>query len=515
MSQTWNEGYFTDVGYTYGYYRDINPVFQRFCLHLRGWAAPAPAPDSAHCELGYGQGVSVNVHAAATPGLYVGTDFNPAHAAHAQGLAQAAGSGARLLDDSFEQLLARADLPQFDSISVHGIWTWVSRGNQAVIAEFARRHLKPGGVFYLSYNCFPGWAPAYPLRQMFALHDRFASTASDAVARVDAALKFSEALLAAQPNYLRAMPGLPERLKAIAGQDRHYLAHEYFNREWNCMYFTDVVDALDGAKLDFACTAVPLDAVDAVNLSAQAQGFLAGIEHPLLREQARDYFVNQQFRKDLYLRGAVRLSAAEQRQRLLDTRFALLQPPGAVELKVQGAAGEATLSEAAYRPLLHALAERQYAPQTLRELAARLPQQPLAQLVQALAVLVAKSALAPCQDEAQARLVQRRCAALNQHLCARAMAGGPAVDTLASPALGGGVGVSRFHQMFLHARAQGRKTPPEWARHAWDGLSAQGQRLVREGRTLDSAEDNLARLQQLAQQFADETLPILKALQVA
>jgi hypothetical protein len=29
MSDVWNEGYFTDVDYTYGYYREINPVFQR------------------------------------------------------------------------------------------------------------------------------------------------------------------------------------------------------------------------------------------------------------------------------------------------------------------------------------------------------------------------------------------------------------------------------------------------------------------------------------------------------
>ena len=198
MSDTWNEGYFTDVGYTYGYYREINPVFQRFCLLLRGFAAPAPAPDAQHCELGFGQGVSVNIHAAANPGGYVATDFNPGHAAHALALARAAGSGARLYDDSFEQLLERADLPQFDSISLHGIWTWVSRDNHRVIAEFARRHLKPGGVFYISYNCFPGWSPAYPLRQLFAVHDRFAATPHGAAQRVDAALKFSQDLLAAQ-----------------------------------------------------------------------------------------------------------------------------------------------------------------------------------------------------------------------------------------------------------------------------------------------------------------------------
>lgn len=196
MSEAWNEGYFTDVGYTYGYYREINPVFQRYCLLLRGFAS-VESTNAQHCELGFGQGVSVNIHAAANPGHYVATDFNPAHAAHANELATSYNSSARLYDDSFEQLLARDDLPQFDSISLHGIWTLVSRENQKLIAEFARRHLKAGGVLYISYNCFPDWSPSAPLRQLFTLHDRFAATSTGVAERVDAALKFSEALLAA------------------------------------------------------------------------------------------------------------------------------------------------------------------------------------------------------------------------------------------------------------------------------------------------------------------------------
>ena len=28
----WNEGYFTEGTYTYGYYRELSPVWQRFCL---------------------------------------------------------------------------------------------------------------------------------------------------------------------------------------------------------------------------------------------------------------------------------------------------------------------------------------------------------------------------------------------------------------------------------------------------------------------------------------------------
>lgn len=513
MSDAWNEGYVTDVGYTYGYYRELNPVFQRFCLLARGYSAPEAWAGSSHCELGFGQGVSINVHAAANPGHFMGTDFNPAHAAHANGLADAAGSAAKLVDDSFEQLLTRTDLPQFDSISLHGIWTWVSRENHHYIAEFVRRYLKPGGVLFISYNCFPGWAPAHPLRQMFALHDRFTAKAHAAADRVDAALQFSEALLAANPNYLKAAPQLPERLKGIMAQSRQYLAHEYFNRDWNCMYFTDVVDALAVAKLEFACSASPLDAVDAVNLSAAGQAFLASVEHPILREQARDYFVNQQFRKDLFMRGATRLNAAEHRERLLETKLMLVQPVDSVKFTLTSALGEASLQDAVYRPFVAALAQKQHAPKTMRELSQALPELPWPQLLQAAIVLVGTGAIAPCQSEALSKQVHKRCTALNQHLCARAQFASD-IETLASPVTGGGIAVNRFEQLFLLAHHTGRKTSAQWAQFVWDVLQSQGQKLLKEGKTLETSEDNLAELTQQANAFAEKRLPILKALQL-
>lgn len=513
MSQTWNEGYFTDVGYTYGYYREINPVFQRFCLLLRGFDAPESS-SAHHCELGFGQGVSVNIHAAANPGHYVATDFNPAHTAHANNLAAASGSNAHLYDDSFEQLLNRADLPQFDTISLHGIWTWVSRDNHKIIVEFARRHLKPGGIFYISYNCFPGWSPAYPLRQLFALHDRFVSSASIPADRVDAALKFSEALLAAQPAYAKAVPNLDAKLKSIMGQNRNYLAHEYFNRDWNCMYFTDVVDALTPSKLDYATSAVTLDAVDEVNLGAEGLAFLKGIDHPILREQARDYFVNQQFRKDLYVRGATRLSAIEQRERLLDMRFALVQPADAVPFTVKGAAGEATLQKEIYAPLIDALSSRNYAPKTLRQLAKAVPDIAFPALQQAIALLVGMGSTAPCQSEAAEKQVQVQCAALNLHLCERACFGNE-IETLSSPVTGGGVVVGRFHQLFLLAIKQGKKQPAEWAQHAWQKIADQGQRLIKNSKTLETPEENLAELTAQANDFSEKNLTMLKSLRIA
>lgn len=512
MSNAWNEGYFTDEGYTYSYSREINPVFLRYCLLLRGFAT-LESNDGVHCELGFGQGVSINIHATANPGSFVGTDFHPGMAAHAIDLATAANNGARLYDDSFEQLLARNDLPQFDSISLHGIWTWVSRDNQKLIVEFARRHLKPGGMLYVSYNCFPGWSPSAPLRNLFSLHDRFANASSRSDQRIDAALQFSEALLAANPKYAAAAPSLGARLQSIKGQDRHYVAHEYFNRDWNCMYFADMVDALAPAKLDYATTAVPLDSVDPLNLSTEGMDFLETIEHPIMREQARDYFVNQHFRRDLYVRGATRLSAAERRARMLHSRFALLQSWETVAGSVTGPAGEATLQAEIYGPVLDALAAQNYVAKSMRQL---LSETAMAydDLEQALAVLIGMGAVAPCQSEAAESQVSGRCAALNLQLCKRSLYGAN-IQTLASPVTGGGVTVSRFQQLFLISIKQGKQQPAEWAQLAWGVISEQGEVLIDNGQPLLTAEANIAALTAQAQVFAEQTLPVLKALKIA
>jgi SAM-dependent methyltransferase len=511
MSESWSEGYCTGVGYTYGYYRETSPVYQRFCLLLRGLVCTDPDASTAHCELGFGQGVSININAASNPGQYFGTDFNPAHASHARGLASHAGGSLRLHDDSFAQLLARDDLPQFDSISLHGIWTWVSRDNHRLITQFAARYLKPGGIFYISYNCFPGWAPASPLRQVFALHDRYGLGSAGVAGRIDAALKFSGDLLAAGPLVARANAGLEEKLKNISGQNRDYLAHEYFNRDWNCMYFTDVVDTLTEAKLDFAATAEPMDFVDTVNLTTEGIAFLNGIEHPILREQIRDYFVNRHFRKDLYLRGVRHLAPAEQREKTLATRIVLERPAGAIPMKVNGAQGEAELHASIFRPLLDELAARHYAPKSFHDLSRALPMFAMTQLVAAIAVLVGAGHAAPCQAEPDERQVRKACETLNQHLLERARTRDD-VNYLASPVIGAGTAVDRFQQLFLLARNRGLDQPEEWARFTWELLADQGQKLVKEGQPIETPEDGLAELLARANSFAEDRLPILRAM---
>src|SRR5471030_3289905 len=134
------DGYITDVEFTFDYEPTLCPTWLRLLAAGRSVPVSASSP-LRYLELGYGTGVPFNIHAAACPGDYWGTDINTVHVASAGGLARISGSGARALDLSFADLLKRTDLPQFDVIVAHRIWSWVSEANRSLILKVLRRHL--------------------------------------------------------------------------------------------------------------------------------------------------------------------------------------------------------------------------------------------------------------------------------------------------------------------------------------------------------------------------------------
>ena len=154
----WSMGYRTDVLYTYGYYHELNPLFAKFVLTSQGYACPDFGPGACACELGFGQGVSINMHAMSSGVNWFGTDFNPSQVNFARTVAKLGNSPLTLNDDDFATFAQRPDLPDFDLIALHGIWSWISTENQDVIIDFVRRKLKVGGVLYISYNVSPGQA---------------------------------------------------------------------------------------------------------------------------------------------------------------------------------------------------------------------------------------------------------------------------------------------------------------------------------------------------------------------
>jgi len=507
----WTAGYVADIGYTYGYYTELNPLRIQLAFLKAGLAMPEVG---TACELGFGQGLSANIHAAASTTEWHGTDFNPSQAAFAQELGQRSGANAHWHDDAFEAFAEREDLPQFDYIGLHGIWSWISDDNRAVLVDFIRRKLKVGGVLYISYNTQPGWAAFGPMRHLMAEHaEVLGAEGGGTVSRVDGAIEFADKLLKTNPAYARANPGIAQRVEKLKTQNRQYLAHEYFNRDWHPMPFADMADWLEPAKVQFACSAHYPDHVDSINLSKEQQGLLNEIPDAGFRQSVRDFMVNQQFRKDYWVKGVRKAEAFAQADQLKQTRVILTTPRDQVPLKIQGALGEAEMTPRIYGPILDQLAD--HAPKSLAQLEKALAAQKinLAQLLEASLLLAGTGHLALVQDDKTIKQAKKQTEALNTHLISLARASND-IHHLASPVTGGGVAAGRFEQLFLMALKQGHQEPEAWAKATWHLLSAQGQKLVKEGNTLESAEDNLKELTEQANTFAETRLPILKALQV-
>ena len=510
LSENWNDGYVTEVAYTHGYYRELSPSLQRFALLCKGYASPAEGP---YLELGFGQGLSACIHSAATACQVWGTDFNPTQAANARSLASAAGLDAKLFDDSFEQLLERSDLPDFQFIGAHGIWTWVSHDVRRQIVELLRRKLSVGGAAYLSYNTLPGWSASYSLRHLLTLQAEVMGTSEQGiVGRVANSIEFAKDVASKGAIYFKSNPMVTERLTKLAMYEKQYLAHEYFNRDWLPMHFAEFMDAVEPAKLEFAASANLLDHVDTINLLPDAQEKLKSINHPGFKESVRDYFVNQQFRRDILLRGVSKLSLLEQREALMATSVALLKNPQDIKYKIAGV-HEVSLQEEIYRPLVELFAVNKYRPHTLAELARHFPKLMWDQLLQAVMILVGAGDMHPVQAEGVIKKATPKVAALNREICKRAR-GSAEISFLASPVIGAGVPLSRFELIFLGAKYSGKSQPKAWVEVAWATLLSQGQKILKEGKALDSAEENIAELEIYAEKFAAR-LPILMALGVA
>lgn len=511
MNEDWSAGYVVETGYTYGAYPELNPVRSAFPLLLKGLRAPRI---ETACELGFGQGCSAAVHAATQADIeWWGCDFAPAQAVFARDLVAASGARAHFFDDAFDEFAERPGMPEFDFVSLHGVWSWVNDAAREKIVAFLRRKLKPGGLVYISYNTQPGWAMAAPLRHLMKRHaETLGAPGLGPAANLDAALLTMQRFFAEDPVYSRLNPGVIDRLEGLLKQDRAYMVHEYMNRDWHPMWFADVEARLANAKLSFATSAYMPDQVEELNVSPGMAGFLRELPDPSLRETFRDFAVQAQFRRDYWLRGLSPLAAADQRRALRDQRVVLARPAGQPLEKARGTFAEVALGGPLYDAILETLGDGQ--PRPIGELEAAAPAgTPLPQLTTALALMMAQGVVASAQGTETAARGAATARALNLELARRA-AEATNLGFLASPVTGGAVTVQRFHQLFWLARERDGGGPADWAAFAARALAEQGQALLAGGSPLQG-EAAQAALQAQAAAWADTVLPCWRGLGIA
>lgn len=509
----WTAGYTSDIEYTAGFYREQSPTYLNFVCSLNGYESIALDRPYTYCELGCGRALTSIILAATNPmGTFYAADFNPAHIAGARNIASKSQiPNLHLIEDSFEEMAAGLvpDLPQFDFITLHGIYSWVTAENRQSIVQFIARYLKPGGVVYVSYNAMPGWSMALPLQRLLVEHVDRSPGRSDALMK--SAVAFLQQLEGAEAGYFKANPGLQPRLQMLANGNVNYLVHEYLNKAWKPLYFADVAKDFAQAKLNFVGSAELGLAYPSIFFTPKKLEIINGGGDAVFRETIKDYFLNTSFRKDVFVRGARSMPALRQKETLQELHIATVVPRHAANLKLKLDHAEIDARAEVYVPVLDALS---LGPKSILELS-RLPAlQGLSPntIWQVAALLVASGQAAICiapQIGTLGVTAQR----LNRVIANQARYSDD-FQALAAPLCGGGVSANHSERLMFSALIDHGEhlSAQELAQHVWDSIQKSGRRMAKDAKPIQDKAENLTALSTLAESMLTHKLPLWKTL---
>lgn len=489
----WTRGYRADSEYTFGIYPFLNPDTLLLTLALQGLRPAADIVSTGdedgrrlvYCELGCGQGLTLNLMAARDPdGSYHGVDYNPNQVRNARSFAAAAGiRNVNFAEESFADL-DKYDIPDCDVIVLHGVWSWIDSQMQECIIQFIRRKLKPGGVLFVSYNCAVGRSSDNPMRKLLMAAER-GSAAQGRDARVTDAIAVSQKLADAGAQYFQATPTATERLKGLADHEPAYLEQEYLNCAWQNYFHDEVAAAMSEAKLNYVGSANMANNKLEMALPSEAIEFAGRFSAVSDHELLKDIWTNNTFRQDIYVRGVQQISPVEMGKLLENLYFSLARRREDCVMDVQVPGGMAKIPEKPYIAILDALANGVQTGCQIADIIAKSDTQMTLDGVIGALIAVGLITLAP------ARTAVRR--------SALSLAGfETATDDLVSanhktfigviPGLGTGVQLSATDYYFWIANRKKIRSKADWA---LERLTDTGRNIVHDGKVV--TDRNVAR----------------------
>jgi hypothetical protein len=279
------------------------------------------------------------------------------------------------------------------------------------------------------------------------------------------------------------------------------------------MYFADISNKLHPAKLTYCTSANLLDQIESINLTSEMRNSLNQIENKIYKESLRDYLVNQQFRKDYWIKGGVKLSKIEREEKLKKLKVILISNPEDIVLKVQGSLGTANLNEQIYIPIIEFLSSHSVI--TLEEIYYATNKSTLNynNLMEVVMLLVAKGNLSLVQDDVKYNNSKIHTQKLNQYFIENSI-NNENINYLASPLTGSAFFVSRIELMLLNESNLNNKQINLNPEKVFEKLSSLGQKLITASKPLLTKEDNIKELNEIANNLIKKKIPILKKISI-
>lgn len=330
----WDHGYFSGAAYTNCYHRELAPNWLDFAALIKGQRPPRSSQGSAfrYLDLGSGTGFGLCILAAAYPeGSFVGVDFHPSHVAESQWLANALGlSNVRFLEADFLTLSHDTTPLQgpsdsalcFDYVVAHGIATWVSEEVQHAMFSVASAVLRPAGLFYCSYNTYPGWLGRSVFNMLAGLERNLHQPSTPMKALRTAGDKLRALARVSQP-LRRQLPHLAAELHEIeAERNNAYLLGEYGSDHWKPLYVADMHSRAQRYKFSYVGSATLPEQFTSL-LGEPRNSLLTSEPHPTMREALFDLAINQSFRRDIFVKGPTHLSESQRNHAVSELVFIL------------------------------------------------------------------------------------------------------------------------------------------------------------------------------------------------
>jgi len=512
MSANWTSGYVGDVSYTLGFYRELAPTFLNFCAVVNGVAGPPLNRPLRYCELGCGRGYGTTLLAATNPDYeFVGVDFNPSHIAEARSLAARANiSNVTFFESSFGNAARSSDrkLAEFDIVVLHGVYTWVERAVRADICDFIREKLLAGGLLFNSYNVLPGWAMATPIQHL--LMEVARRSPRDSIAALKEGYELLRTLNEKSSGFVTQNPGIKARIENMGKQDQSYLVHEFLNAGWEPLYITDVMANFAEAKLTYVGSAALLENRIDLCVPRDLQPMVNAAPDLAMRELLKDYAVNKQFRRDIYMKGPQLLPQQEQRQRFREVGFTLATMAKDLPEKFAFPVGELTPKREALMALADCMRDK---PANGADLFAAGEKVGLREPdVTLLLILLVQGGLAAPSRPDHATVDRSASDRLNDTIMDLTV-GGDTHRFVCSPVQGSAFTTSFIDRLVAPLIVKSPKeSDAKIARQAFERLEKAGRGFYRDGKTLEKSDENIEEIARTVKEFRELRLPRWRTL---
>ncbi len=259
---------------------------------MNGFLPPERKAGFSWCDLRCGHGVTAAMLAATHPtGIFHGVDIIPDHIVGAQRLAEeAAITNVSFLATDFTD--AKLELSHCDYIVAQGIYSWISPAKRTALTAFIARHLKPGGLAFVSYDAMPDHASNVASQKLLKVLSH--TFPGNSVERLEAAAKVVRAIADFHVPALKNNSLVADLDPKSDDYSAAYLAHAFTTNTWHPFFVTEIRSLMADVGLEPVGTAELIENYDDYVLGQRARQILSDITDNNVRDApgcAGDVFV--------------------------------------------------------------------------------------------------------------------------------------------------------------------------------------------------------------------------------